>query len=189
MRSPEKVSLGTKEQNRAGSTLRIPESTRAVHTPAEEIRQRRRETRMAEQGPVGQTGRQEKVQALEEGMVDWEEHRDAVQMCRGGIRKAKAWMEVNLARDVKNNKGLFKYIDHKRQAKESVTPLINEKGGLASSDMERLRYLMSSLSQSSLAVRLPTPLMSELLGRGQVFKIPSTVRLDQVQHHLMRLNV
>ena len=36
-------------------------------------------------------------------------------MCRDRIRKAKAQKELNLARDVKNNKkGFFRYIRRKR---------------------------------------------------------------------------
>ena len=41
-------------------------------------------------------------------------------MCRDRIRKAKAQMELNLARDVKDNKkGFYRYIGRRRQAKES----------------------------------------------------------------------
>jgi len=42
-------------------------------------------------------------------------------------------MELNLARDVKNNKkGFYRYIGRIRQTKESVLPLIIENGELAS---------------------------------------------------------
>ena len=42
-------------------------------------------------------------------------------MCRGGVRRAKARMELNLARDSKNNKkGFYRYINQKRKVKESV---------------------------------------------------------------------
>ena len=54
--------------------------------------------------------------------------------CVERIRKTKAQMELNLVRDMKNNKkGFYRYISQKRQAKESVFPLINEKGELATS--------------------------------------------------------
>lgn len=47
-----------------------------------------------------------------------------------------------MARDVKNNKkGFYRYIGRRRQAKESVPPLINETGELASSDMEKAEVL------------------------------------------------
>ena len=43
-----------------------------------------------------------------------EEYRDIVSMCRDKIWKAKAQMELNLARDVKNNKGFYRYIGMSR---------------------------------------------------------------------------
>lgn len=43
--------------------------------------------------------------------VAWKEHRDAAQMYRDGIRKAKAQVELSLARDAKSNKKrLYRYI-------------------------------------------------------------------------------
>jgi len=75
-------------------------------------------------------------------MVAWEEYMDAVLMCRNEIRKAKAQMELNLARDVKNNKkGFYSYIGQKRQAKERVPPLVNEKWELDTTDMEKADVL------------------------------------------------
>ena len=52
--------------------------------------------------------------------MSWEEYRAVVRVCRDRIRKAKAQMELNLARDVKDNKkGFYRYISRRRQAKES----------------------------------------------------------------------
>ena len=45
-------------------------------------------------------------------------------MCRDGIRKAKAQVDLNLARDAKNSKKRFCGTLVERQAKESVPPLI-----------------------------------------------------------------
>lgn len=74
--------------------------------------------------------------------VAWKEYRGVVQICRDRIRKAKVQMELNLARDVKSNKkGFYRYIDRRRQAQESVFPLINEMRELASSDMEKAEVL------------------------------------------------
>ncbi|KAK4819465.1 hypothetical protein QYF61_004691 [Mycteria americana] len=57
---------------------------------------------------------------------------------RGGVRKAKAQPELNLARDAKNNKkGFYRYINQKRKVKESVPPLMNENGELVSTDEEK----------------------------------------------------
>jgi len=42
---------------------------------------------------------------------------------RDGVKKAKAQMEMNLARDAKNNeKGFYRYIHQKNKVKESTTP-------------------------------------------------------------------
>jgi len=46
-------------------------------------------------------------------------------------------MELNLARDVENNKKGLYCIGRRKQAKESGLPLINEDIDLASSDMEK----------------------------------------------------
>lgn len=48
-------------------------------------------------------------------------------------------MELNLTKDVKNNnkKGSYSYVGQKRQAKESLTPLLNQKAELAMTDIEK----------------------------------------------------
>ena len=59
-----------------------------------------------------------------------------------GIRKAKAQMELNLARDVEDNKrGIYRYAGQKRQAKESIPPLLNERGKWAIAAMEKAEVL------------------------------------------------
>ena len=62
-----------------------------------------------------------KVKSISSG--SGEENRAAVQMCRNGVRKVKEKTELNLVKDVKNNrKGFFRYLGQKTQAKESVLP-------------------------------------------------------------------
>lgn len=47
------------------------------------------------------------------------DNRDAVQMCRNGVDKCNAHLELNLARDSKGNKkGFYGYISSKRQMRE-----------------------------------------------------------------------
>jgi len=42
-------------------------------------------------------------------------------LCRDFVRKAKEWLELNLARHARNNKkGLYRYVSQKRKVKESV---------------------------------------------------------------------
>ncbi|KAK4824620.1 hypothetical protein QYF61_016926 [Mycteria americana] len=73
-----------------------------------------------------------------QGQVTCEEYRDAARLCRDGVRKAKAQLELNLARDAKNNKkGFYRYINYKRKVKESVPPLMNKNGDLVSTDEEK----------------------------------------------------
>lgn len=62
------------------------------------------------------------------GCVISEKYRNVVWTYRDEVRKTKAQMERILERDIKNNKkGFCRYIWQKRQAKDSVPPLINEK--------------------------------------------------------------
>lgn len=95
------------------------------------------------QGPVGQTEGKEGFYSLwKQRYVTWGKHRDADQTCREKFRKAKAQMELNLVMDVKNyKKGFYRYISQKRQARESETPLVIEKGQLAMADMEKAEVL------------------------------------------------
>ncbi|KFQ62135.1 hypothetical protein N334_11299, partial [Pelecanus crispus] len=77
-----------------------------------------------------------------QGQVSWGEYRETARLCREEVRKAKARMELNLARDVKNNKkGFYRYVNHKRKVKESVPPLMNKKGNLVSTDEEKAEVL------------------------------------------------
>lgn len=58
------------------------------------------------------------------GQVTWGKYRDMVLICRGRVRKAKAKLKQDLARDTKNHKkGFYKYIGQKRNCKENATPL------------------------------------------------------------------
>ncbi|KFQ75881.1 hypothetical protein N337_12379, partial [Phoenicopterus ruber ruber] len=71
-----------------------------------------------------------------QGHVSWEEYRDAAQMCRDGIRKAKAQLELNLAKNMKNDdKGFKRFAGQKRNIKENLPPLIN-KAELVRTNME-----------------------------------------------------
>ena len=53
----------------------------------------------------------------------------------------KTQAEMNLARDVKSSKTFYRYIGQKRQATVSVSPLVNVKGELASTDEEKAEVL------------------------------------------------
>ncbi|KAK4826654.1 LOW QUALITY PROTEIN: hypothetical protein QYF61_010639 [Mycteria americana] len=58
--------------------------------------------------------KKESYRGWKQGWVTWEEYRNVVRASRDEVRKAKAQMELNLVRDVKNNKkGFYKYIGQK----------------------------------------------------------------------------
>lgn len=48
--------------------------------------------------------KKELLRQCKEGQVSWKEYRDTVQLCRDEVRKSKAWLELDLARDAKNSK-------------------------------------------------------------------------------------
>ncbi|GAB0190824.1 ras GTPase-activating protein 1-like [Grus japonensis] len=70
--------------------------------------------------------------------TSWEKYRDTAWLCRDRIRKAKAWLELNLAR---NNKGFYRHISQKRKVKESVPPIRNMTGKLVTMDEEKAEVL------------------------------------------------
>jgi len=98
---------------------------------------------MAEQGASSRDQVEEKGPwNVEEGQAIWEEYRNVVRACRGATRKAKAHLELNLARNVRNNKkGVFNYISSKRKARDNVGPLLNEAGILVTEDAEKAELL------------------------------------------------
>ncbi|PKU43628.1 hypothetical protein llap_6060 [Limosa lapponica baueri] len=53
-------------------------------------------------------GKKEIHRQWKQEQVSWEEYRDAAQLCKDDVRKAKAQLELKLARDTKNNKGFYR---------------------------------------------------------------------------------
>lgn len=76
------------------------------------------------------------------GQATWDEYKDTVRVCRNEKRKAKAHLELDMARKVKNNKkGFFKYITRKRKTGENIGPLLNGVGALVRTDTEKAELL------------------------------------------------
>ncbi|KFQ44814.1 hypothetical protein N333_11559, partial [Nestor notabilis] len=76
------------------------------------------------------------------GQAAWEYYRNVVREARDQVRKAKAQLELNLSRDVKNNrKGFYRYVANKRQTRDNVGPLRKLSGELATLDLEKAEVL------------------------------------------------
>lgn len=70
-----------------------------------------------------------------------DECRDTVRACKV-MRKAKAYLELYLARDFKDNKkGFFKYINMKRKTRENGGTLLNGAGILMAADAQKVEIL------------------------------------------------
>jgi len=72
------------------------------------------------------------------GQVTQEEYRGLVRSCREEIRKTKSQLELRLATVVRDNKKCFyKYTNNKKAANESLHPLLDARGNIASKDEEK----------------------------------------------------
>ena len=82
-------------------------------------------------------------------------------MCRDGVRKDKAQLELNLAREAKNNKKFFyRYVSRKKKVKESVPWLMSETGTLVTADEEKAEILNNVFCLSLHWQPLSSPLLS-----------------------------
>jgi len=65
-----------------------------------------------------------------------------VRACRDVMRKTKVHLELNVVREVKDNKkGFLKYDSSKTKTRENVGPLLNEMGALVMEDTEKVKLL------------------------------------------------
>ncbi|KFZ67368.1 hypothetical protein N338_13023, partial [Podiceps cristatus] len=117
-----------------------------------------------------------------QGRVTWDKYRDTARLCRDGVRKAKAQLEMNLARNAKNNKkGFYRYINQKRKVKERAPALMNENGELVSTDEEKAEVLNNIFASVFTGNCSPPP--SQVKGHhygDKGCKTPPIVREDQV---------
>ena len=98
-------------------------------------------------------------------------------------------MELNLARDVKDNKGFYRYIGRRGQAKESAPPLMRGNGELTSSHIQNTEVLNECFASVFMGgqasrVRLDHQPPGEGVGSG----FCPTVTVEQVQVLFAKLN-
>ncbi|GAB0186720.1 mitochondrial enolase superfamily member 1 [Grus japonensis] len=133
--------------------------------------------------------KKEAYRGWKQGQVAWEEYRETVRAARDQVRKAKALIEINLARDVKDNKkSFYRYVSDKRRTRENVGPLRNETGDLVTQDMEKaevINYFFASVFTGECLSH--TAQVTE--GRDWEIAEPPTVGEDQVREYLRNLKV
>ncbi|GAB0190300.1 mitochondrial enolase superfamily member 1 [Grus japonensis] len=125
------------------------------------------------------------------GQVAWEEYRETVRAARDQLRKAKALIEINLSRNVKDNKkSFYRYVSDKRRTRENVGPLRNEMGDLVTQDMEKAEVLNDFFASVFTGKCLShTAQVTEGKGRDWENAEPPTVGEDQVREYLRNLKV
>ena len=63
-------------------------------------------------------------------------------MCKDGVRKAKAQLELNLARKAKKNQeGFYRYLSQKKKVQEGVSLLVGDTGKEKDTDKEKAEVL------------------------------------------------
>jgi len=125
-----------------------------------------------------------------EGQATWEEYRNIVEVCREATRKAKAHLELNLARDVKenNNKSFFKYLSSKQKTRDNARLLLNEVGALVKEDTEV--ELLKAFFASVFTTKASPQASKSLEVREEAWRKENLplVEKDRVRDHLSKLD-
>ncbi|KAK4825178.1 hypothetical protein QYF61_024658 [Mycteria americana] len=109
----------------------------------------------------------------------------------GLFSQAKVQLELNLARDAKNNeKGFYRYVSQKRKVKESIPPMMSKSSKLMTMDEEEAEVL-NNFFASVFTSNLPshTSRVDRLQDGDWGSKVPPIVREDQVHDQLRNLNM
>ncbi|GAB0178428.1 mitochondrial enolase superfamily member 1 [Grus japonensis] len=133
--------------------------------------------------------KKEAYRGWKQGQVAWEKYRETVGAARDQVRKAKALIEISLARDVKDNKkSFYRYVSDKRRTRENVGPLRNEKGDLVTQDMEKAEVL-NDFFASDFTGKCLSHTVQVAEGRDWENAELPTVGEDQVREYLRNLKV
>ncbi|PKU36831.1 rna-directed dna polymerase from mobile element jockey-like [Limosa lapponica baueri] len=125
------------------------------------------------------------------GLTTWEDYKNAIRVCRDETRKAKASLELNVARSVKvNKKGFFNYIGSKRTTRENVGLLLNEMGAMVTEDAEKVELLnaffASAFTAQASLQESHTLEVTEKVWMKEDFPL---VQEDQVREQLSKLDI
>ncbi|PKK34045.1 INO80 complex subunit C [Columba livia] len=99
------------------------------------------------------------------GQATWEEYKVVVRVRRDAVSEAKFHLELNLAKDIKDNKkGFFKYISSKRKVRENVGPLLIGVGAMLMDDRKKAELLNAAFA--AIFTAKTSPRVSQTLGAG-----------------------
>ncbi|KAM9653655.1 uncharacterized protein ACIBXB_010484 [Morphnus guianensis] len=112
------------------------------------------------------------------------------QSSQGSLRKAKAVIELNLARDVKDNKkSYYRYVSGKRKTRENMGPLWKEMGDLVTQDMEKAEVL-NDFFASVFTNKCSSHTAQVTEGKGRDWENEELPTIgNQVRDHLRNLKV
>ncbi|GAB0204347.1 coiled-coil domain-containing protein 171 [Grus japonensis] len=125
-----------------------------------------------------------------ENAYEREKHNAQENLEKLSVRKAKAYLELKLARDVKDNKkGFLKCINSKRNTRGNVGVLLNEVGALVTEDTEKVE-LLNTFFASVFTAKAGSQGTQTLEVREKVLQKEDLplVKEDRVREHLGNLD-
>ena len=98
-------------------------------------------------------------------------------------------MKLNLVMDVKDKKGFYRYLGRRRQAKQSVPPLMKGNGELTSSDIKKAEVLNECFASVFMGDQASHVCQDPPVGEGVGSGFCPPVTVEQVRVLLIKLNV